>query len=205
MAWSCTLSTNPTGCGHYVVTARRDDGTTLVVPIHETEAAEPLTQVEEVQLVQLTVRRLRASGVLLAAQAGRVLLGSEATNVRSYDFLGPGAAITKTNIGTAYVNICPGLNGERLLVDLTGASEFRIVVTATLTGTGPFGLRCVRDSDDAVVFENAAIALTGNQELDTGWQPIPIAVGTLVLLRLQAKSVVGTDDPVFRRATILIQ
>lgn len=205
MAWSCSVSNSPTGCGHRVLTIVRDDASTRQIHLHESDVAGAFTVDDEVVFVTLAAKRLAAQGVTLASLAGRVLIGSEATNVRSYDFFGPGAAITKTNIGTSYVNIPPGTNGERILVDLTGATEFRIVVSANLIGTGPFGLRAVRDGDSAVLYENASIALTGERELDSNWQPIPIAAGNLEVLRIQAKSTTASDDPVFRRATILIR
>lgn len=206
MAWTCEVSASASGCGHCQITVRRDDGSAAVHHVHESETAGPFTIEDEYALAVLSAKRVRAlTGLALQALAGRVLVGSEATNVRSYDFLGPGAAITKTNIGTAYVNICPGLNGERILVDLAGASEFRLIGTVNFVGTGPFGLRVVRDADNAVVYEAASIAQTGERELDSDWQPIPITVGALVLLRVQAKSAVGADDPVFRRLSMLVR
>lgn len=205
MAWTCSVSNSPTGCGHRVLTIVRDDATTRQVHLHDSDVEGIFTDADEVQFITLAAKRLAAQGITLATLVGRVLIGSEATNVRSYDFFGPGAAITKTNIGTSYVNVPPGLNGERILVDLTGATEFRIVVAANLVGTGPFGMRVVRDADSAVLFENASIALTGERELDTNWQPIPLAAGALEVLRFQAKSSTAQDDPVFRRATILIR
>jgi hypothetical protein len=135
----------------------------------------------------------------------RVIVGEEATNVKSYNLLGPGLAVTKTNIGTTYVNILPGTSGERSLVDFTGCTEFRLIASANLVGTGPFGLRVVRDSDDAVLYENASIALTGERELDTNWQTLPGAASGNILVRVQAKSNVAADDPVFRRVTLVVR
>jgi len=200
------VSANPTGCGHYQMTVRRDDGSTYVADVHEDDTSGAFTTADDTLLATLCAKRVRAvSGLTMAQLAGRVLIGSESTNVRVYDFIGPGAAITKTNIGLTYVNVCVGLNGERILVDLTGAIEYRIIVTANLVGTGPFGLRAVRDGDNVVLFENASIALTGERELDTDWQTIPGGFNALTLLRFQAKSNVAADDPVFRRACVLIR
>lgn len=204
MAWTCSVSDSPTGCGHRVLTIVRDDGSTRQVHLHDDDVAG-FTDADELLLAKLATARLTALGLTLADLTGRVIIGSEATNVRAYDFFGPGAAITKTNIGTNYVNVPVGANGERILVDLTGATQFRIIVAANLVGTGPFGMRVVRDADNAVLFENASIALTGERELDTNWQAIPLAAGAMEVLRFQAKSTVGADDPVFRRATILIR
>lgn len=200
----CTGSTNPTGCGHYQVVVDVD-GTPVALHVSDDEMAEPLTPDELSMYVRLSVRRLRASGVPLAELAGRVTRGEEATNVKAWDILPAGSAITKTNIGTTWTNVLPGANGQRSLVDFTGCSAFRLVATVNLVGTGPFGLRVVRDSDDALLYENDAIAQTGERELDTGWQSLPAAAAGLSLVRLQAKSATGADDPIFRRCLLLVR
>lgn len=202
MAGICISSTSPNNCGHRIVTIQIDGQS---ISVDEYDSHNPLTPFELEQFVRLAVRRARAAGVTLASMLGRVVVGEEATNVKAYNLLGPGAAVTKTNIGTAYLNVCPGANGERSLVDFTGGSEFRIIATVNLVGTGPFGIRVVRDADDAVLFENGSIAQTGERELDTNWQPLPAAATGLAIVRLQAKSAVGADDPVFRRVTILVR
>lgn len=206
MAYICEISGNPTGCGHFQLTVRRDDGSTRVVHIHQDDTVGAFTDADEALMVTLCAKRVRALyGVSLSQLVGRVIIGSEATNVKVYDFFGPGAAITKTNIGTNYVNVPVGLNGERILIDLTGCTQFRIIVSVNLVGTGPFGMRVVRDADNAVLFENASIALTGERELDTDWQSIPITANNLEVVRFQAKSNTAADDPVFRRATLLLR
>lgn len=204
MADICTNSVNPTGCGHYTVTITVD-GTPIVLHTQDSELLEPLTADELKTFVTLSARRLRQKGVTLAQFINRVTHGEEATNVKAYNLMGPGAAVTKTNIGTAYVNVLLGANGERALVDFTGCTEYRLIASANLVGTGPFGLRVVRDADDAVLYENASIALTGERELDTNWQPLPAAASGLALVRLQAKSTTPSDDPIFRRVTMLVR
>lgn len=192
MADICTSSTSPNACNHRVLVI---GGTTL--RMHEGEVAEPLSSEERLQFLRMAVR---VKGVALAQLLNRVIHGDEATNVKIYDFFGPGAAITKTNIGTAFVNICPGANGERLIADFTGCTEFRLLLHANLVGSGQFGARVVRDSDDAILFESTNLGAAGERELDTNWQPLPVAfqgVG-IVALRAQAKSTTAADDPVFR-------
>lgn len=208
MADICTTSVSPDSCNHRVL-GGVDNGQAWTLHLHEADVAEPLTADEERHLRILVLRKLRQTGLTLAQLAGRVIRGEEATNVKQYDFLGPGAAVAKTNIGTAYTNILPGANGERILVDLTGCSEIRFIASANFpAGTvGAIGIRCVRDSDNVALFENAAISATptGERELDTGWVAIPAAFlpGSLVILRVQAKSVTAADDPQFRRISLL--
>jgi len=162
----------------------------------------PLEPEEVDHLLRLA---LRARQFDLSTILGRVVVGEEATNVKSYNLLGPGLAVTKNNIGINYVNVLTGTNGERVLVDCTGCTEYRFIATVNLVGVGPFGIRVVRDSDNVVFHAADVIALTGERELDTNWQPLPVGFSSEVLLRVQAKSVVATDDPVFRRITLVVR
>lgn len=207
MADICTASVNPTGCGHYDVTATVV-GVSTSVHVHDDDLLVPLTSEERALLLQLTARVLRQSGVTLAQFVNRVLRGDEATNVKLYSLFGPGAALTKTNIGTAYVNIPVGANGERTLVDFTGCTVFRAIMNANLVATGPFQVRIIRDSDSAVLYESASVTQTGERELDSGELPIPVVVPPfdgVTLIRVQAKSATAQDDPVFRRCAVLVR
>lgn len=168
----------------------------VTVDIHDDEIV-PLSAEEKLTLFRLA---LRHKGGALATILNRVVFGDEATNVKMYSFFGPGSAIAKTNIGTNYINICVGLNGERQAVDLTGCTEYRFILHANVIGTGQVGVRVVLDSDNTVLHEAGNIGAAGEREGDTGWQALPAAfVGLgIVYLRAQAKSTVGADDPVFR-------
>jgi hypothetical protein len=179
------------GGNHATVTI---DGRTF-----RTDSLEPLSDAERDQLFRLAIRH---KGVALATLLNRVVHGDEATNVKLYTFFGPGAAISKAPaVGTAYVNVAPGLNGERIVADFTGCTEFRFMLNVNIVGTGQLGARCVRDGDDAVLIEDTNLGAAGERELDSDWQPLPATfVGQgLTLLRVQCKSTVAADDPVFRR------
>lgn len=203
MAGIVTQQSACAGGGHHTLTVTLD-GVAVTVNLHDLEAQEPMTAAELAQFVRLGVRRLRQQGVTLAQFLGRCTHGDEATNVKIYDFFGPGAAITKTNIGTAYVNIPPGLNGERIVVDFTGCTQFRFLMNANLIGTGQWGARCIRDSDSEVLIEQANLGAAGERELDSDWQNLPAAfLGQgLMFLRVQAKSTTAADDPLFRRCQL---
>ena len=191
----CTATVSPNNCGHRVITV---GGLT----IHMTESEiVPLSTEEREQMYRLAVRH---KGVALAQLLNRVVQGDEATNVKIYSFFGPGAAIAKTNVGATYVNICPGANGERLFVDFTGCTEFRLMLHANLVGVGQFGARVVRDSDDLALYQGDNLGAAGERELDTGWTalPAPFVNAGIVSLRAQAKSTTATDDPVFRALRI---
>lgn len=204
MAGICTASVSPRNCGHRDVTVTLD-GVVYVLATSDAEASIALTATETEQFLRFGLRYLRSKGVTLANVLNRVVIGEEATNVKQYDLIAPGGTVTKTNIGSVYVNVLPGANGERILVDFTGCTQFRVVLTVNLIGTGAFGARVIRDGDSVVLYENAAIAQTGERELDTDWQTIPSGFDGLTLLRLQMKSVTALDDPVVRRCTVLVR
>lgn len=202
MASICQTAIRKSGgtCDHRQITVLLDGEQIVIEDTGANIDAMPWDSDAKKLFVSLGVRWLRSRGVSLDSLNGRVINGEEATNVKQYPILTKD--ITKTNIGTTYVNVPVGANGERSLVDFTGCTEYRLVLHANLIGTGPFGVRLVRDSDDAILYENASIALTGERELDTGWQTLPAAASGLILVRFQAKSSVAADDPVFRRLVL---
>lgn len=203
MAGICTVQSTCPGGGHHTVTITLD-GTPVQVFIPENEALEALTVEELAAFVRFGIRRVRQQGVTIAQFLNRVTQGDEATNVKIYTFFGPGAALTKTNIGTAYVNVPVGLNGERIVVDFTGVTQYRFLLNANLVGAGQWGARCIRDVDSVVLHENANLGAAGERELDTDWQALPAAfIGTgLTFLRIQMKSQTASDDPVARRCQL---
>jgi hypothetical protein len=191
------------GCDHRLVTVSLD-GESFEVHTGEAELdAMPWTAAEKQQFILLGLKRLRVLGLALDNAPGRVCNGEEATNVKQYLLVSKD--ITKSNIGTAYVNIPIGANGERSLVEFTGCTQFRIVLNANHVGTGPWQYRVIRDADNAVLYESPTISQTGERELDTDWLDIPQAANGLELVRLQGKSGVASDDPVVRRCVMLVR
>jgi hypothetical protein len=205
MAGICTASVSPNSCGHRTLTIQWD-GQSYTIPHFDLD--QPLTTEERLAYLTLSVRLLKGRGVSLAQFVNRVLIGEEATNVKGYTFFGPGVALVKTDIGTAYTNILPELNGGRRLVDFTGCTEFRVFLNGLLPGVGPYGARIVRHSNNAVLYENATIpANASERELDTGWVAIPAGFlpGAQEVMVAQAKSVTATDDPTYRRIELLVR
>ena len=184
------------GGGHYTLTIG-----SRTIHMH-TDDVIPLDDSEMDTLLRLALRSRQFN---LATALNKVAVGEEATNVKAYNLLGPGLAVQKSNIGLTYVNVLPGLNGERVLVDFTGTTEYRLVATVNFVGVGPFGLRVVRDSDNTVLYAADSIAQTGERELDTDWQVLPVGFTTQTLVRVQGKSLVATDDPVYRRVTLVVR
>lgn len=193
----CTAITKCDGGQHYAITIA---GRTVF--LHASDIVVPLADEELELLVRLAVRHKQFA---LNSLLGRVVLGDEATNMKSYNFLGPGMEILKNNIGINFANVLPGVSGQRALVDCRGCMRYRFIANLNLIGTGPFGIRVVRDTDDAVFYAANSITLTGEREIDTSWQPLPVEFAGLEVLRLQAKSAAGTDQMVFRRVTLLAE
>ena len=205
MAGICTGSVRRggDGCDHRDVTVVVD-GKSIVLDIGEAELDAMLWgDNEKRQFTLWGLRRLRAAGLSLDNVVGRVITGEEGSNVKSFTLLAKD--VTRSNIGTAYVNVPPGLNGERSLVDFTGCTQFRVLINLNAIGTGPWGVRVIRDRDSAVLFENAVITGAGEKELDSDWQPLPPIADGLMLLRLQARSNTAVDDPVLRRCILFVR
>lgn len=200
-----TVATSPNNCSHYDISGLDDGQAWSGLKSDEIELLTPLTAEESILLRRLLLRKLRQKVTTPAQFTGRVMRGEEATNMKLYDLISVGAAITKTNIGTAYVNISPRLNGERVLIDFTGCTEYRLIARANLVGTGPIGMRVIRDSDNAVLHENTNLGATGERELDTNWQPLPVQAAGLIFVRVQAKSTTAADDPVFGGITLAVR
>lgn len=192
----CTATASPSNCSHRTHTVSWD-GQTYTIQ----RSPEALTTEERQLFLELASRYLEHhKGAAASTFLNRCLFGDEATNVKIYQFFGPGAVITKTNIGTAYVNIPPGANGERIVVDFTGCTQYRIRLHANLIGLGQWGARVVRDGDSEVLHDAPNLGAAGERELDSDWQDLPAAfLGQgLTALRAQAKSTTAADDPIFR-------
>lgn len=147
-------------------------------------------------------------GVPLAQAVGRVCLGEEATNVQNHVILGKDVTLTNMRGAAAdtYINVAPGANGERFLVDFRGRTEYQIKVCGLLNGTGTYRLRMVRDSDDAVLYEGANInAAAGEREFETPITALPAAADGLFYVRFQIKSSLGTNDPIVRSCHLMVR
>ncbi len=224
MAGICTAHSRKggAGCDHHSVTVVQDgSNVTLDVEERELDAADwdaPIPaewlQLTAKQLyVKLGFKRQRMLGLALDNAVGRVVTGEEATKVKEYNIIGPGASLAITNVGTTYRNVSPAPNGERTLIDFTGCTLVRIGIAMTNTGTqsGTLQLEIVRDSDNQQLWESTAQGGTGEKSQDTVWLPLPQwvldAAGTdgEIPVRARIKSSVAADDPVVRRVKVLVK
>ena len=200
---SNSIRKNGAGCDHRTVTVSLD-GESIVVHTTEAELDEmPWGEAEKRKFLVLCLKRQRIAGLAVDNLTGRCVSGDEATNLKQY--LLCNGSVTKTNIGTTYVNVSVGANGERTLVEFTGCTQLRLVLHANFIGTGPWQFRIVRDSDSVVLYESASLTQTGERELDTGFVALSAQAAGLIYVRLQGKSAVGADDPVVRKAVLMVQ
>lgn len=195
------------GCEHLTLTVNLDGESVVIQTGHNDPLwSDSLSADEKRQLLRLLARWWKGKGHNLANFIGRVLAGEEGTNLRLYPIITKD--ITRTNVGTSYVNVANGANGERKYASFVGATQFRVRLWANLVGTGPFNFRVIRDGDSEVLYESPNITQTGERELDTDWLSLPAAFqnssnGTL--LRVQVKSAVAGDDPVIRGCDLGVQ
>lgn len=149
-----------------------------------------------------------------------MVLSSTAAGVRSWITSGSssqGSAmvtnwstdVTKTNVGTSYVDVFSAstfVNGNRTPVGFSGYTQYRCLCNYNKVGSGTQSIRAVDQTNITNVlheFNDAAAA--EEKELDSGWQNLPGWATGDQWLKLQIKSTTATDDPVFRRFIILLK
>jgi len=109
------------------------------------------------------------------------------------------AGITLTNIGTTFVNIFPDFNGRPFFIDTTGFKSMAIQVlwNKGAGSTGTHTMRIVDDVDNTQVIASGSLG-TGTSSDDFPNVTIPEAfINFKGKWRLQAKSTVTNDDPIF--------
>lgn len=106
--------------------------------------------------------------------------------------------ITKTNIGLTYVNIFTDFSGRPFFIDTTGFKSMAIQILWTKVGTGVQTVRIVNDADNTQVLESGGLGNTPGASDDFPNVAIPPAFLKFKgKWRLQAKSTVAADDPIF--------
>jgi hypothetical protein len=115
-------------------------------------------------------------------------------------------SVTKTDIGTAYVNAYLGSGGIAQLVNFGGFKQHRWVVQVNKIGTGTQTAGLVDVANAANLIEIADAAVAGEHNLDTGWVNLPAwATAADFILRPMVKSTVATDDPVYRQFALYLR
>lgn len=114
-------------------------------------------------------------------------------------FFATESPVTKTNIGTTYVNIYTDFGGRPFFIDTTGFNTMAIQILWS-RGAAPAGvhnMRIINDADSTQIVESGSLGLTANSD-DFPNVSIPPAFKNFKgKWRLQGKSTVATDDPIF--------
>lgn len=121
-------------------------------------------------------------------------------------------AVTLTNMLGAlvntYVNIWTDFNGRPHLVDTTGFNSAAIVILWNKIGTGIQNVRIINHNNDTQVLKEFTIPATPTGQLileDLNVTLPPAFQNFKGRLRLQAKSSIATDDPVFNGCRIYLR
>src|SRR3990172_1521104 len=112
---------------------------------------------------------------------------------------------TFANIGTAFVNVYVGANGEAQVADCSRYKECRIVVFGNKVGTGTLSHQLAEVGTANVLTGPDYAGAAGEFSADSGWTALPAwAVGEKII-RPQAKSTVTTDDPIYRQVLLYLR
>lgn len=118
-------------------------------------------------------------------------------------------SVTKTNIGTAYVQIydATAFDEEHLSgIDFTNITDVRIIWIWDYVGAGTQQVRWVDQASDAnVLYESPTF--TANQDpADSGWFAVPAAfAGAFKRIEWQGKSTTAADDPIAKGYKIMVR
>ena len=112
---------------------------------------------------------------------------------------------TKTNIGTTFVDIFTGTssNGKGILIDTDTYTQVRLHIQWNKIGSGTQTVQVVDIANAANVLITLNVVSGSN---DSGWVSIPAGLLNAEKdYKLQAKSTVNTDDPVFENGVVWLK
>ena len=113
--------------------------------------------------------------------------------------------VTKSNIGTSFVNCYTGYNGKQELIAFTGFTQYRVIYHVNKVGTGTQTWRLLESNGSDVIGQIDDTAGAGEHELDTGWLSLPAWATNEKKVHPQGKSTVAGDDPVFRGCHVYLK
>lgn len=116
-------------------------------------------------------------------------------------------SLTKTNIGTAYIDIYVTAFDEEdmMVVDCANVTYGKVVYIWDYVGVGTQQLRWVDASNNANVFYESPTFTTDRDATDSGFFAKPSWCTTTVTLEQQGKSTTAGDDPVAKGYKIVIK
>lgn len=126
---------------------------------------------------------------------------------RSFPLLLDAAGVTKSNIGTAFVELAGA--ALRIKVDLTGFTDCRISAGVNKVGTGTQSWK-LQYSLDGTIFSDltpqADDALAAGERLNVSlWGAIPALAKADVFIRCVGKSTTAGDDPIVKSVSLQVK
>lgn len=114
---------------------------------------------------------------------------------------------TKTNIGTAYVDIYNTLEPDELfnVIVFDNFADFRILFIWDYVGAGTQQCRFVDRANNANVLYESPTFTADQDPNDSGWTVLPAWATGEKQIEAQGKSTTATDDPIFKGWILLLR
>ena len=114
---------------------------------------------------------------------------------------------TKTNIGTAYVDIYNSLEPDELfnVINFDNFTDFRILFIWDYIGAGMQQVRFVDRANNANVLYESATFTADQDPNDSGWTALPVWATGEKQIEQQGKSTTATDDPIAKGYILLLR
>jgi len=112
-------------------------------------------------------------------------------------------SVTKTNIGTTYVDLFSDYGGRPFFVDTTGFTKLAVQILWTKVGTGTQTMQIVNHADGTVVIESPSLTTQSNEFANVAIPPA--FLNFKGKWRLQVKSTTASDDPVCSAVSIYLR
>lgn len=138
---------------------------------------------------------------------GHTHAGGSGVQWRQFTYLADSAGVTKTNIGSAFVEV--GTASLRLRVDLTGFADVRLCLGVNKVGTGTQEWKAQYSADQSAWSDLTPLVsdagAAGEKALAGAFGAIPAAALADVWLRVVGRSTVAADDPIVRSAHVQVR
>jgi hypothetical protein len=125
---------------------------------------------------------------------------------RSFAILKDASGITKTNIGTSYVDILPA--SLRTQIDLSEFDRYRLIFGGANTEAGLYYAKFQYSTDESAWTDlSPELSLSGSSESKTvsNWQDVPAAALSDVFVRVLGKAQTATADPNYKNLEMQVK
>jgi hypothetical protein len=156
-------------------------------------------------LVQSVVDHAATQGFTLTAANVNWIPFEPGDSKPTYFAAGWTKDITKTNIGSAAVNVYVGAAGEGQLVTFARYNQYRLAVWGNKVGTGNLTAQLAEVATPTNVLAVTYTGAAGEFVQDSGWLNLPAWANGETNLKPMALSSVATDDPIFRQFALYLR